>query len=104
MAEILRLHPREAPVLTLIGDVVGIAAAGGCGGGGGRRHDDRRRIPSLPRKVRSAIFLAAGYDKRQALEVLVGVTMKTLSNYANHLTDTPLNEQFAAEAWKAKAA
>jgi alkylhydroperoxidase family enzyme len=48
--------------------------------------------------------LAAGYDKRQALEVLVGVTMKTLSNYANHLTDTPLNEQFAAEAWKAKAA
>lgn len=49
-------------------------------------------------------FLAAGYDRRQALEVLVGVAMKTLSNYANHLTGTPLNEQFAAEAWHPKAA
>ena len=44
-------------------------------------------------------FLAAGFTKAQALEVVLGVTMKTLSNYTNHLTETAVNEQFAAEQW-----
>lgn len=44
-------------------------------------------------------FIAAGYSPQQALDVVLGVTMKTLSNYANHLTETPVNEQFASEAW-----
>jgi uncharacterized peroxidase-related enzyme len=45
-------------------------------------------------------FLAAGFTRQQALEVVLGVTMKTLSNYANHLTETQTNEQFADETWK----
>lgn len=45
-------------------------------------------------------FLDAGFSKAQALEVVTGVALKTLSNYANHLLDTPLNEQFAAERWE----
>lgn len=36
-------------------------------------------------------LLAAGYTKAQALEVVLGVAMKTLSNYVNHLTSTPLD-------------
>jgi AhpD family alkylhydroperoxidase len=44
-------------------------------------------------------FLASGFTKAQALEVVLGVTMKTLSNYANHLTETAVNEQFESEAW-----
>lgn len=44
-------------------------------------------------------FLAAGWNRQQALEVVLGVAMKTLSNYANHLTGTRTNEQFADEAW-----
>lgn len=44
-------------------------------------------------------FLAAGFTKAQALEVVLGVTMKTLSNYTNHLTETVVNEQFASETW-----
>ncbi len=44
-------------------------------------------------------FLAAGYTRANALEVLVGVTQKTLSNYANHLAHTPLDSAFAAKAW-----
>ncbi|MEM6638605.1 MAG: carboxymuconolactone decarboxylase family protein [Pseudomonadota bacterium] len=44
-------------------------------------------------------FLAAGFTPQQALDVVLGVTMKTLSNYANHLTETPVNAEFAAEAW-----
>ncbi len=45
-------------------------------------------------------FLAAGFDRSHLLEVLVGVTMKTLSNYTNHLADTPLDNAFAAFAWE----
>jgi AhpD family alkylhydroperoxidase len=44
-------------------------------------------------------FLAAGYSRQQALEVVLGVAMKTLSNYANHLTQTTVNPELAAEAW-----
>ncbi len=44
-------------------------------------------------------FFAAGYTQQHALEVVLGVAMKTLSNYANHLTDTPLDAAFASEAW-----
>lgn len=44
-------------------------------------------------------FFAAGYTKQHALEVILGVAMKTLSNYANHLTDTPVDAAFAKEAW-----
>jgi AhpD family alkylhydroperoxidase len=45
-------------------------------------------------------FFAAGYTPQNALEVVLGVTMKTLSNYTNHLTDTPLDAAFANEAWE----
>lgn len=48
-------------------------------------------------------FLDAGWTKQQALEVVLGVAMKTLSNYANHLTGTETNEQFASEAWNKAA-
>lgn len=40
-------------------------------------------------------FLAAGFDRAQALEAIVGVALKTLSNYANHLADTPLDLRFS---------
>ena len=38
--------------------------------------------------------LAAGYGKQQALEVVLGVVRKTLSNDANHLLKTPRDSQF----------
>lgn len=44
-------------------------------------------------------FLAAGYSHAQALEVVLGVTQKTLSNYANHLLKSPLNPAFEGERW-----
>jgi alkylhydroperoxidase family enzyme len=46
-----------------------------------------------------AHFLAAGYQPSQVVEVLVGVTLKTLSNYTNHLAITPLDGVFEARAW-----
>src|SRR5215216_3358231 len=35
-------------------------------------------------------FLSQGYSRSQLLDVMVGVSMKTLSNYINHLADPPL--------------
>lgn len=41
-------------------------------------------------------FLHAGYSSEQALEVILGVAQKTLSNYSNHLLE--------ARRWRASAA
>jgi uncharacterized peroxidase-related enzyme len=44
-------------------------------------------------------FTAAGYGAQQALEVVLGVGMKTLSNYTNHIAGTPLDDAFRPAAW-----
>ena len=49
-------------------------------------------------------FLDAGYAKEQVFEVLLGVAMKTLSNYTNHIAHTPLDKQLQAFAWEAAVA
>ncbi len=47
-------------------------------------------------------FLDAGYTRGQVLEVVLGVAFKTLSNYANHMTDTPRDAAFEATAWEGR--
>jgi AhpD family alkylhydroperoxidase len=42
-------------------------------------------------------FLGAGYTRRNVLDVILGVGMKTLSNYTNHIAHTPLDP-----AWQAR--
>ena len=44
-------------------------------------------------------FLDAGFTKRQVLEVLVGISQKVMSNYTNHLANTPLDEAFQEFEW-----
>jgi len=44
-------------------------------------------------------FLGAGFTLAQVLEVILGVAFKTISNYANHIADTPLDEAFAHREW-----
>jgi alkylhydroperoxidase family enzyme len=39
-------------------------------------------------------FFAAGYGKQQLLEIIVGLSQKVMSNYTNHLADTPVDEVF----------
>jgi len=41
-------------------------------------------------------FLAAGYTKQQILEVVLVVTIKTLSNYSNHFTKPEANPELLA--------
>ncbi|MBI1196248.1 MAG: carboxymuconolactone decarboxylase family protein [Phenylobacterium sp.] len=52
-----------------------------------------------PTDAETAAFLAAGYGPQQVLEVVLGVGLKTLSNYTNHLAETPLDAAFAPAAW-----
>ena len=49
-----------------------------------------------------ADFQAAGYDQRHLLEVLTILAQKTLSNYFNHIAQTPLDEMFQSQAWEPK--
>lgn len=39
-------------------------------------------------------FFAAGYGQRQLLDIVLTLSQKVLSNYVNHLADTPLDEAF----------
>ena len=42
-------------------------------------------------------FLAAGYTRVQVMELLLGVALKTISNYLDHVNPAPLDAAFAAE-------
>ena len=49
-------------------------------------------------------FLDAGYSNQHILEVILGIAMKTLSNFTNHAAHTPVDEAFEANAWNAPQA
>jgi len=44
-------------------------------------------------------FLDAGFTKRQIFEVVLGVSMKVMSNYTNHLAHTPIDVSFRKFEW-----
>lgn len=44
-------------------------------------------------------FLGAGFVERQILDIVLAIAVKTISNYANHVFATPLDELFASRAW-----
>jgi len=45
-----------------------------------------------------AAFLASGYTRQQALEVVLGIGTYTMSTLANRLTGAPLDDQLSAFA------
>ena len=45
------------------------------------------------------LFFAAGYQQQQVLEVILAIGVKTISNYANHIIQTPLDKVFEPFAW-----
>lgn len=44
-------------------------------------------------------FLDAGFTKRQVLEVVLGIAQKVMSNYTNHLANTPVDAPFQKFEW-----
>ncbi|MFD1551274.1 carboxymuconolactone decarboxylase family protein [Putridiphycobacter roseus] len=46
------------------------------------------------------IFYAAGYEERQVLDVILGLSQKIISNYTNHIANTPVDAPFQPFEWK----
>jgi alkylhydroperoxidase family enzyme len=44
-------------------------------------------------------FLAVGYGKPQVLEVILGIAIKVMHNYINHIAKTPLDKPFQPYIW-----
>lgn len=52
-----------------------------------------------PTEAQIEAFLAAGYSKETILEVVVGTSLKVLSNYTTPITTPKLDEHFVPVAW-----
>ncbi|MCH8081696.1 MAG: carboxymuconolactone decarboxylase family protein [Proteobacteria bacterium] len=95
----LAAHSTIAGMKKVPADVIKAASTGGT--------FDDPRLEILVKLTRSIVetrgwpeaalleaFYAGGYTTANYLELLVGVTMKTLSNYVNHQANTPIDEAF----------
>ncbi|MFI8602830.1 carboxymuconolactone decarboxylase family protein [Cellulophaga baltica] len=47
-------------------------------------------------------FYAAGYGEQQVLEIILGLSQKVISNYTNHIANTPVDDAFKSFAWSKK--
>ena len=45
-------------------------------------------------------FIAAGYSNRHILDIIHAIAIKTMSNYSNHLFQTPLDAVFQQRSWE----
>ena len=54
-----------------------------------------------PRPNDLKAFFAAGYEESHILEIILGTALKVMSNYTNHVAETPVDDNFAANAWTA---
>lgn len=66
----------------------------------GMNHIARSRLPQR-RGTDVSAFKAAGYDNRAMLDVLVLAATKLISNYTNHLAQTPLDPFMKGAEWSA---
>ena len=53
-----------------------------------------------PCRESTAAFLAAGYTEQHILNIVQAIAVKVMSNYANHLFETPLDEVFKGRVWQ----
>lgn len=56
---------------------------------------DRGQISDTELKT----FYDAGYTERQALEIILGLAQKVISNYTNHIANTPVDKPFQEFSW-----
>lgn len=52
-----------------------------------------------PSDAQIKTLIDAGYTQETVLEVILGTSLKVLSNYTNHIAETNVDEAFAANAW-----
>ncbi|MFV9550487.1 carboxymuconolactone decarboxylase family protein [Algibacter sp. PT7-4] len=44
-------------------------------------------------------FYAVGYQEKHVLDIILGLSQKTISNYVNHIANTSVDEPFKKFAW-----
>jgi len=47
-------------------------------------------------------FYGAGYGEQHILDIILGVSQKVISNYTNHIANTPVDAAFQKFAWSKK--
>jgi hypothetical protein len=58
------------------------------------------RNNGLPDETAIDDFLNAGYSQQQALEVILGLAVKLMSNYTNSIAKTPLDRAMLSYQWQ----
>ncbi|MBG0802900.1 carboxymuconolactone decarboxylase family protein [Methylocystis sp. H4A] len=53
-----------------------------------------------PNEADAQAFFSAGYSERNILGIILAISVKTISNYANHVFHTPVDEVFATRVWE----
>ena len=61
------------------------------------RHLIQNRGHSTPEEI--GAFVQSGFAREQILDVIMGVTLKTFSNYVDSTMHIPLDEQFEQSRW-----
>ncbi len=56
-----------------------------------------------PTEAQVSAFLEAGYTQQNVLEVILGTSLKVMSNYTNHIAETTVDDAFAPNAWTPKS-
>jgi uncharacterized peroxidase-related enzyme len=49
-------------------------------------------------------FTHAGYSENHILDIILAISVKTISNYSNHVFDTPVDAAFAVRSWDIQVA
>lgn len=49
-----------------------------------------------------AAFYSVGYEQKNLLEIILILSQKVMSNYVNHVADTPIDTPFKAFEWQKK--
>ncbi|TQV86475.1 carboxymuconolactone decarboxylase family protein [Aliikangiella coralliicola] len=56
-----------------------------------------------PTETQVSAFIDAGYTQQNVLEVILGTSLKVISNYTNHIAETTVDDAFAPNAWTPKS-
>jgi len=54
----------------------------------------------LPTEEDVNVFLNAGYTESHVLSIILAISIKTISNYTNHIFHTELDTVFKSREWK----
>ena len=53
-----------------------------------------------PTEAEARAFLSAGFSEQQILYLILAIAVKTISNYTNHVCDTPVDAAFKVREWR----